>query len=772
MPVNILTSAEYFHVSSSVKLMRDFQNPASGNAQILFHLRSIAASLLLCVVLLTTSVVFPQEPAPGDNTRRPKLGLVLEGGGALGLAHVGVLQWLEEHRIPVSYIAGTSMGGLVGGIYSTGRSPAEVKELVNSIHWDDVIRGDIPFKDLSFRRKQDAREVPGSLEFGLRKGLQFPAGFNTGQQVDLILDRVALPYSELASFNDLPIPFACVATDLISAKPHVFRSGSLAEALRSTMSLPGIFTPVHSGDHIYADGGLLNNIPIDVAKEMGADIVLGIHLETAPLDPKAPLSSFTVLGQSISVMIAANELRSMEQADLLVSVPLQKYDSLDYKDAEAIIKAGYDAAASKASVLSAFSVSDAEWQKYLADRRSRQRTVPVPEFIQVSGTAPQIAKAIEVQMSPLVGKPVTTAQLDEQMISLAGQGRFSNLSYSMTEKNGEQGLLVQTEQKPYAPPVVRPLILIDGSDYNNVLFSMGARITFLDFGGYRSELRSDVIVGSQYLLDAEYYRPLTPTSNWFVAPRAGGNSTQLNLYKDTTLTASYRLREALGGFDAGYGFGNTGELRLGYEGGYERTSPEIGNSAVLPTVSGGTGDVRLQFQLEAVDSPVIPRSGSALQLYTKWFNVNPAASTGFPLSEVQSLNFFRISEPTSLFIGAFGGSSYGRKTGIPAFSLGGSQRLVAWGTNELLTNQYFLGQLGLIHEIVKLPPLLGTSVDLLGVYEVGKTYKLPGGSTPPNLPMDGAVGFLVNTIFGPVEIAGAIGDYGRGRFFFRIGRTF
>jgi NTE family protein len=747
--------------------MRNLHSPAPGRPRDSFRSRSISQSLLFCLVVLTTSIASPQ-----DNPRRQKLGLVLEGGGALGLAHVGVLQWLEEHRIPVSYIAGTSMGGLVGGIYATGRSAAEVKELVNSIQWDDVIRGDIPFKDLSFRRKQDAREVPSSLEFGLRKGLQFPAGFNSGQQVNLILDRVALPYSEIPSFNDLPIPFACVATDLISGKPHVFRSGPLALALRSTMSLPGIFTPVRSGDQIYADGGLLNNIPIDVAKEMGADIVLGIHLETAPLDPNTSLSSFAVLGQSLSVMIAANELRSMEQADLLVSVPLQKYNSLAYNDAEAIIKAGYDAAASKASVLSAFSVSEGEWQKYLDNRNSRRRTTPVPQFVEVKGTNPQDAKAMEKEMSPLIGEHVNTTQLNNQMIILTGKGRFSNVSYSMTEKNGEQGLLVQTEQKPYAPPVVRPLILIDGSNYNNVLFSMGARITFLDFGSYRSELRSDVTVGSQYLLDAEYYHPLTPASNWFIAPRLGGNSTQLNLYQDTTLTASYRLREALGGFDGGYAFGNTGELRLGYEGGYERLSPEIGNSAVLPTVSGGTGDVRLQFVLQTVDSPVIPRSGSTLQVYTKWFNANPAASAGFPLSEVQSQNFFRISRPTSLFLGAYGGSSYGRKTGIPAFSLGGSQRLAAWGSNELLTNQYFLGQLGLIHEIVKLPPLLGTTVDLLGIYEVGKTYKLPAGPSPPNLPMDGAIGFLVNTIFGPVEIAGAIGNYGHGRFFFRVGRTF
>ena len=729
-------------------------------------------SLLLSCILLSTGVSIPQEapkPAPAG---RPKLGIVLEGGGALGLAHIGVLQWMEENRIPVSYVAGTSMGGLVGGIYATGRSPAEVKEITNTINWDDVLRGQTPFQDLSFRRKQDAHEVPNSLEFGLRKGLQFPGGFNSGQQVTLILDRVALPYSELKSFNDLPIPFACVATDLVSGKPHVFRSGPLSLALRSTMSLPGIFTPVRTGDHIYADGGLLNNIPIDVAKEMGADIVIGIHLETQPLSPSAPLSSFAVLGQSISVMIAANELRSMEQADVLVTVPLQKYNALDYGAAEAIIKAGYDAAASKAKVLSAFSVSEAEWQEYLAARNARKKTTPIPQFVQVAGANPELADSIEKRLSVNVGKPVDTTAMDAQMMRLQGAGRFANVSYSMVEKQGTQGLEIRTEQKPYAPPIVRPILLIDGSDYNNVLFSIGARFTFLDFGSYRSELRSDAIIGTQYLIDSEYYHPFTPTTNWFVAPRGSANSTQQYVYNGDTQIATYRNRQILGGMDVGYGFGTTGELRLGVEGGFEKLSPQIGNSSVLPTVSGSTADVRLQYQLNTLDNPVIPRSGQSLLMYTKGYDTNPAAPGPFPLSEVQSQSFFRLSKPSSVFFGASGGSTYGYKAGIPAFSLGGSQRLVAWNSNELYANQYFLGQLGYIRELTTLPPLLGSNIELLGLYEVGKTYKLALGPKPPNLPMDGAVGIIVNTIFGPVELAGAIGDYGRGRFFFRIGRIF
>ena len=729
-------------------------------------------SFLLCCILLFASISPSQERAKPDTAGRPKLGLVLEGGGALGLAHIGVLQWMEEHRIPISYIAGTSMGGLVGGVYATGRSPAEVKEVTSQIDWDEVLRGQTPFQELSFRRKQDAHEVPSSLEFGLRKGLQFPGGFNTGQQVSLILDKISLPYSELKSFDDLPTPFACVATDLVSGKPHVFRSGPLTLALRSTMSLPGIFTPVRTGDHIYADGGLLNNIPIDVAKEMGADIIIGVHLETQRISPTAPLSSFAVLGESISVMIAANELRAMEQADLLVTVPLQKYNALDYKAADAIIKAGYDAAASKAKVLSAFSVDEAEWQRYLADRKSRQKTTPVPAFVQVAGTGPELADSIQKKLAVDIGKPVDIAKLDRQMMQLQGQGRFASVGYSMVDKEGTQGLQIRTLEKPYAPPVVRPIILIDGSDYNNVLFSIGARFTFLDFGSYRSELRSDAIIGSQYLADAEYYHPFTPTSNWFIAPRVGVNSAQQYVYSGSTQIATYRNRQALGGLDVGYGFGNTGELRFGYEGGYERLSPKIGNSAVLPTVSGGTGDVRLQYQLNTLDNPVIPRSGESLLMYTKGYNANPAAPGPFPLSEVQWQSFFPLNVPSSVFFGASGGSSYGYKAGIPAFSLGGSQRLVAWNTGELYTNQYFLGQLGYIRELTKLPPLLGSNIELLGLYEVGKTYKLTLAPKPPNLPMDGAAGIVVNTIFGPVELAGAVGDYGRARFFFRIGRIF
>jgi NTE family protein len=729
--------------------------------------RTLLGAFLVC---LSSAFGFSQD-ANGSRTHS-KLGLVLEGGGALGLAHIGVIQYLEEHHIPVNYIAGTSMGGLVGGVYATGRNAGEVRDVVKGINWDEVIGGEIPFDYLSFRRKQDAREYPTRLEFGLHQGLQFPSGFNSGQQVDLILDRISLPYSEMKSFDDLPIPFACVATDLVTNSEHVFRSGPLGLALRSTMSLPGIFSPVYDGGHIYVDGGLLNNIPVRVARDMGADTILGIHLETAPLKPDTTLSSFAVLGESIAAVIAANEREAMKDADLLVVVPVEKFSSMDYSKADAIIRAGYDAAARNAEKLSQLSVDEATWTRYLEERDARRQPRPSPQFVKVTGINSHIATAMSQEMSDFAEQPLNSAKLEDRILQFNGTGPFSSLTYSMVQQNGKQGLEIEAIKKPYSPPIVRPVIVIDGSDYNDVFFSAGARITFLDFGAYRREWRNDVVVGSHYGIVSEYYRPFSFSSNWFVAPRLSVSSYHYPLYFKRDLLALYRNRLAGGGIDVGYGFGRTGELRLGYEGGYQHLSPQIGNATELPTVPGATGDVRLQYSLNTLDDPVVPSTGHSVEFFTKYFNTNPGAPQGFPVSELQIQNFVPLSDRSSVFLNAFGGTSYGYKTGIPQFGLGGVSHFVAFGTNELLTNQYFLAQTGFIRKLTRMPPLLGSTIDLLGMFEVGKTYQLPNGPKPPYLPGDVVGALVVNTLFGPVEVGGAVGDYGHGKFYFQIGRIF
>jgi NTE family protein len=702
---------------------------------------------------------------------RQKIGLVLEGGGALGLAHIGVLQWLYQHHVPVDLVAGTSMGGLVGGIYATGRSPQEIQQLIQKVNWDQALSGELPFRDLSYRRKEDEIEFPTRIEFGLRHGVQLPAGFNSGQQVSFILDNVSLPYSQIKSFNDLPTPFACVATELNTGKQHVFHDGSLALALRATMSLPGIFTPVTSGKNVYADGGLLNNLPVDVAQGMGAQLTIAVYLRTASFNAQQPLSSFSVLGQSLSVMIAANELKSMQMADVLVSVPLEKYDSLDYSKAPEIVQAGYEAAESKSAILSKLAVDDAAWKQYLDGREKRTLETPVPQFVTVTGTTPTLTSRIERRLSPEVGKPINTVNLETQATRIVGTGRFGALGYSMTERDGKPGLLVSVQEKSYSPPIVRPLISIDGTNYNEVLFSAGARITFLDYGTFGSELRNDIIVGSVYRLATEYYHPFSPNTHFFIAPQLAINTNKFYFYYDNHIDSQYRKRQFGGALDVGYTFHSVAELRIGYQSAYQRYSPVIGDTVIYPVQSGRIGVSRLHYNLDLTDDPVLPMRGISATYRAEWWDSNTGTKKPFPLTELRTHFLFPFTDKSSGYLALSGGTTLGQEdTGIPPFSLGGGLQLSAFGENELITNQYYLAQTGYIRRLGRLPPFLGDSISLITTYEAGKTFFV---SNEPSVPMDGVVGIVIKTAIGPFEIAGAAGNgKDHRKIFFQLDRFF
>src|SRR5580700_10121758 len=365
-----------------------------------------ALLLLLPSVSTAQSVHAPEQPQPNqarqarsnpaEEKPRLKIGVALEGGGALGLAHIGVLQWFEDHHIPVDYIAGTSMGGLVAGLYATGKTPQQLANLVNAQNWDIIIGGKTPYEDLSYRRREDQRTFQNPIVVGLKHGLTLPAGLNAGQQISMLIDHETLPYSQSESFDDLPTPFRCVATELVSGKEEVFSSGSLQQALRATMSIPGVFSPVRDGEKIYVDGGLVGNLPTHVVRKMGADIVIAVHLDVAPANPKDIQSLFSVLGRSVDVVVHENELRGLAAADLIVNVNLHDYNSLDYNKSKTIIGLGTKAADEKQRILTPYSLDDAAWRDYLQAKKVRERhTIPTPQFVKVDGTNPQTARQLE-----------------------------------------------------------------------------------------------------------------------------------------------------------------------------------------------------------------------------------------------------------------------------------------------------------------------------------------------------------------------------------------
>jgi NTE family protein len=703
----------------------------------------------------------------GAPPRRPTIGVALEGGGAFGLAHVGVLEWFEAHHIPVDYVAGTSMGALIGGLYAVGKSPAELRTLTREMDWDLVLGGSTPYRNLTFRRREDLRAYPNSFLLGLRHGVRLPPGLNAGQQITLLMDRETMAYSEVETFDELPIPFRCVATELVSGQPHVFADGPLAEALRATMSIPGFFTPIRVGEHVYADGGIVNNLPTDVVRQMGADVVVAVHLDERKRGAADIQTMFQVVGRTIDLGIIANEARGLAGADITVSVDVAKLSAMDYARGDLFMDKGREAAEEAASALQPHALGDEAWAEYLESRRARKRHItPRPQFLRVEGTDARAARHLEAFLAPFVGKEIDGPRLDRDLTRLSGIGKYSRVGYRIVREGGREGLLVTVEENDYAPPFLQPGFELDGSDVGSVGFTLGARLTVMDVGGYRSEWRTDASLGSVYGLRSEYYRPLTASSKWFVAPEVGAMSSTLRVDGKTDPVAEYRVGYAGAGVDLGYGFSRFVQARLGYEIGYLDADLRLG-SPVLGDVRGQESGPRLRVVYDQTDDPVIPRRGAAVDAALRWYVRSPGAPDGFRAGSIRVSRFQPITRPSSVFLVAEGGTTFGEMdTGRDQFSVGGAKGLLAYGTNELHGNEYVLLSGGYLRDLWRLPTFVGKKVYVVAQVETAKVGGESGWAS------DVAVGLVAQTMFGPLFVGGSAGNEGHRRWFFKLGRVF
>ncbi|HAX43223.1 MAG TPA: hypothetical protein DCY80_11810, partial [Solibacterales bacterium] len=387
-------------------------------------------SLLLLLVLALHCPA--QTPRP-----RPKIGVAFAGGSALGLAHVGVLKWFEQNRIPIDFIAGTSMGGLIGGMYATGSDAAEVEHFIAHIDWNEALQVSVPFRHLSFRRKEDQREYPNTIELGFKRRLRFPSGLSSGQGVSLLISRFAAQYGDLASFNDLPTPFRCVAVDLVNAREVVFDQGSLPEALRATMSLPGVFAPVRKDGMLLIDGGALNNLPVEAVRRMGADVVIAVALDLPKPSADELATLFGVARRSLSVMIIENERRNLGLADLVLMPDLKGITSGDYLRWPELLERGYQAAQQKERMLAQFQLSEQDYRQYREQRAALRRPNDIrPELIQVDGSlAPRRREALINTIATDRNQPIDRQKLEGELTQITGMGRFDSAGYTLFRRD-------------------------------------------------------------------------------------------------------------------------------------------------------------------------------------------------------------------------------------------------------------------------------------------------------------------------------------------------
>ncbi len=592
-----------------------------------------AIAFLLCFA--------PALNAQGNaGANRPKIGLVLGGGGARGLAHIGVLEWLEEHHIPVDYIAGTSMGGVVGGLYATGMKPAHLRALVNGIDWDEVLRGTPSYEKSVLRRKQDRREYAG-LQLGWNNdGIRLGAGLNGGHFVRLIFDRVALPYWQVRDFDKLPIPFRCVAADLVTAEMVVLRDGGIAEALRATMAIPGLFTPVQHGSAILIDGGVLNNLPTDVVKAMGADVIIAVDVST-PLRASKDLQSLVgILDRTSSLAGVQNARRNLLLATVALTPDLRSYTAASYTAGEALAQAGYAAAAAKESELRQFEMGSAEWERYSATLSGRiRREVPTPQSVVVEAPTPEEAKAIRERLQRHRGVALRVDALEDDLAEVLGWGRYSSLNYELrvaSESSGSPELVVHVEPLVNRAAIVRVGLGVQGAETQQVEVNVRSRATVFDIGGYGSEVRVDTSLGTTLFYGMEYYRPLG-RSRFFVAPHSFASRATTNVSAAKDNVVSYRRSSAAAGIDLGYGvLSQTDEVRLGYEVRHDSSSVVIG-TPILPAYSGATNVLSLRWFHDGQDSATVPRRGIQSTLRGSWFLNSATSARDFPQAEFTGL---------------------------------------------------------------------------------------------------------------------------------------
>jgi NTE family protein len=712
----------------------------------------------------------PSVPPTNVPHDRPIIGLALGGGGALGLSEIGVLQWFEEHHIPVDVIAGTSMGSILAALYATGHTPEEMLHVLTDESVQAVFRIQPAYKALSFRRREDEREVPNAITLGLKHGVSFRNSLLTDSGLNELLDREFLRYNDQTDFNDLPIPFRCQATDLNAAKTVTFARGSLQDAVRASASIPGVFRPFELNGHEYVDGAVLENLPTPDIKAMHADVILAVSLPLQPVGKGDLDSILGVLNRAFAVAIEDNEARARKLANVVLIPDVSGFSSTDYLNTVPLAKRGYAVAEAHKAELLQYALNDQQWAQYIA-RRAQRIHGPAGTVLSVKVNAPRpdLKEIVEKSFAPLVDQPVNTQQIDSLLANVRSDGRY-DADYTVgydAEQPDRPILLVTVSDKKTGPPFLDVGINIAAQTGGVTRASVNFILLYQDLGGYGSELRTKVDVGFLTRLESEYYRKLGQRG-FFLAPRAGISREPFYIYSGNSRLSERLLQLAGTGADAGWSDGRKQELRAGWE--FQNVDWTVDTGAdTLPTYSGNAQRARVQYTFDSQDRALVPEFGIRLRTDLGYLYATPNSPSAPQLiTEIDGSRTFR--KKNVVLLKAEGATMFNRNIAQPfRYSLGGPLRLAASAIDQYRGTDYFLFTPGYLRRIHSLPAPLNSSLFIGGAYEIGQ-MRSPDAATITR--QDVTFGLIAETPLGVISITPAIGNGGEHKLVFTIGRLF
>ena len=678
-------------------------------------LERVAASLLLLwggyamatdnspgLAALSSSVATPLA-----QNARPRVGLVLSGGGARGLAHVGVLKVLEQLRVPVDVIAGTSMGAIVGGLYASGMSAETLERELLAVRWNEVFNSRVERQLLSQRRKEEDFEISPLVEIGVREGeLRAPSGAVSSRGLETLLRRFTLPVREVRRFDELPVPFRAVATDMETGRAVVLNGGDLALALRSSMSVPGLFSPTELDGRILGDGGLVDNLPVDVARNMGADVVIVVNIGT-PLAGRDSLNSAVGLtSQMISILTEQNvqrSLASLRSSDVLIAPQLEALGSGDFNRARELMALGEAGARSQLQQLKVLAMDASVYLRWQAARASAAPPTPRLSFVRIQGTAQTNAQRLTAILETQAGQVFEPERAERDARRLAAAGDYTRSDYQLVRGPDGEGLVFDLEDKPWGPNYLHAGLDLSTDLRGNSAFNLKLshnRHWLTDRG---TEWRNRLHIGEVPLAYSEIYHPLnwtsSPANDWFVSGYLGAEQRRQRRFAPDSGDESALLRrsQARVGLDLGQPWGQVGEIRLGWQRQVLRITPLlVGVNDVGPSSGGRLAEDALRARV-VVDQ--LDFANFATRGYRFEGEVAAGLRSGdgrgsFSRIELQGTGATSLGRHTFSLHGLVQSADQRGTNLVGRYSLGGFHQLSGYQPGQLTGNEVFLLRMG------------------------------------------------------------------------------
>jgi NTE family protein len=702
----------------------------------------------------------------------PRIGLALSGGGARGIAHVGVLKVLEEMRVPIHCVTGTSMGAIVGGTFAAGTPPREMETKVLAANWDEIFRDRPPRDEISARRKVDDYKTLFAPEFGVKDGgLALPKGVIAGVSIESFFRVLTTPAFGVTDFRKLPIPFRAMATDIETGDSVVLDHGSIAQAMRASMSVPGAISPVEIDGRLLVDGGIANNLPIDEARKLCADVVIAVNISTPPLKREEITSALTVVGQLLNFLgkqTVDEQLKSLTTRDVLIAPDLGDISSGKFDRSVDAIRIGEEATRAMAGSLKRYSLPPEQYAALRATQVVEKKELGTVDEFRVAGlerTNPEVLRA-QVQSKP--GEPLTEEKLGGDLRRIYGLGGYESISYHISGDAGPRAMVIEPREKSWGPDYLRFGLGLatdfQGDDQFNLLVQY--RRTWLNrLGG---EWLTEAQIGQDTHLWSEFYQPLNEAGHWFVAPYGKIGQVTRGVFAGDDKVADYLVKVGQVGLDAGAVLGTWGQLRAGPV--WTRINARVDTgSPVLPSVKEDTAGLRAALFIDQTDHAFFPTKGFGAEV----------TAYGAMTSFGSALDYQRLEGRVrgaaswgahTLSYAIAGGTDLG--SGMPAyesFTLGGPLQLSAYRVNQFAGREYALGRLLYYNRALPLPDVLGSGIYLGGSAEVGRMSDRFDGLPSAGTLWSGSVFLGADTFAGPAYLGFGFGKSGTWSLYLLLG---